>query len=85
MFSACHNFVIKATRRDELRASLMEQGITTGVHYYPNHLFDMYRPWYRKLPVTEKIWQELVTLPLFPDLAEADFTLITTSIRDFYA
>jgi perosamine synthetase len=85
MFPACHNFVIKTLRRDELRARLMEKGITTGVHYYPNHMFKMYEPWYRELPVTQSIWKELVTLPLFPDLAEEDFELITSSIREFYA
>lgn len=83
MFPACHNFVIKVPNRDELRASLMAKGITTGVHYYPNHLFEMYKPWYRLLPVSESVWKELVTLPLYPDLSEEDFDLITSSIRDF--
>jgi perosamine synthetase len=85
MFPACHNFVIKVPRRDELRANLMEKGITTGVHYYPNHLFDMYKPWYRRLSISESIWKELVTLPLYPDLNEEDFELITGTIREFYA
>ncbi|MDD3534203.1 MAG: DegT/DnrJ/EryC1/StrS family aminotransferase, partial [Candidatus Cloacimonetes bacterium] len=47
MFPACHNFVIKTPQREELRARLTGKGITTGVHYYPNHLFAMYKPWYR--------------------------------------
>lgn len=84
MFPACHNFVIKAPRRDELRASLMEKGVTTGVHYYPNHLYDMYKPWYRQLPLSEAIWKELVTLPLYPDLHADEFDLITNTIREFY-
>jgi len=84
MFPACHNFVIKAEGRDELRKVLMEKGITTGVHYYPNHLFDMYKEYYRKLPVTESVWKNLVTLPLYPDLEEKDFQLIIKTIRDFY-
>ncbi len=84
MFPACHNFVIKVENRDLLRAELLKNGITTGVHYYPNHLFDMYKPWYRELSVSEKIWKQLVTLPLYPDLSEADFKLITDSIADFF-
>ena len=84
MFPACHNFVIKATDRDTLRAKLMANGITSGVHYYPNHLFEMYKPFYRKLPVTESVWKNLVTLPLFPDLAEHEFELITATIKEFY-
>jgi perosamine synthetase len=84
MFPACHNFVIKSERRDELRKVLMEKGITTGVHYYPNHLFDMYKDYYRNLPITESVWNNLVTLPLYPDLEEEDFQLIIKTIRDFY-
>ncbi len=85
MFPACHNFVIKAPRRDELRAKLMERGVTTGVHYYPNHMYEMYKKYYRELPVSEKIWKELVTLPLYPDLTEEDFELITGTIKEFYS
>jgi perosamine synthetase len=85
MFPAYHNFVIKAEGRDELRKVLMGKGITTGVHYYPNHLFDMYKDYYRKLPVTESVWKNLVTLPLYPDLEEEDFQLIIKTIRDFYS
>ena len=83
MFPACHNFVIKTNDRDELRAVLMNNGITTGVHYYPNHLFDMYKPYYRKLPVTENIWKKLITLPLYPDLSEKDFMTIIQNIENY--
>jgi perosamine synthetase len=80
MFPACHNFVIQTENRDELRSHLMAKGITTGVHYYPNHLFDMYKPFYRYLPVSEKIWKSLVTLPLYPDLSVNEFELIIDSV-----
>jgi perosamine synthetase len=85
MFPACHNFVIKTPNRDALRAELMSKGITTGVHYYPNHLFKMYEPYYRELPVSEAIWKELVTMPLYPDLSEEDFSLIIDTVTSFFA
>ncbi len=85
MFPACHNFVIKVEDRDNLRAYLMEKGITTGVHYYPNHLFDMYKPYYRNLPITEGIWTKLVTLPLFPDMTQDEIDLVISSIIEFYS
>lgn len=85
MSPACHNFVIKAPHRDELRSKLMDEGVTTGVHYYPNHMYEMYKKFYRTLPVSENIWKELVTLPLYPDLNEEDFELIIGTIREFYA
>jgi dTDP-4-amino-4,6-dideoxygalactose transaminase len=44
----------------------------------------MYKDYYRKLPITESVWKNLVTLPLYPDLEEEDFQLIIKTIRDFY-
>ena len=84
MFPACHNFVVKTEKRDELRNFLMDKGITTGVHYYPNHLYEMYKPFYRKLPVTETIWKKLITLPLFPDLKQEEINFVITKISECY-
>ncbi|MCD4819034.1 MAG: DegT/DnrJ/EryC1/StrS family aminotransferase [Candidatus Cloacimonetes bacterium] len=84
MFPACHNFVIKTTKRDELKNFLMKKGITTGVHYYPNHLYDMYEKYSRKLPITESIWKKLITLPLFPGMTQQEANLVIDSIKGFY-
>jgi perosamine synthetase len=84
MFPACHNFVIKVENRDELRKHLNESGISSGVHYYPNHLYEMYKPFYSELPVSESIWKKLVTLPLFPGLTEEDFQSVVKAIKVFY-
>ena len=80
MLPACHNFVIKALNRDEIRQRLNENGIASGVHYYPNQLFEMYKKYYRELPVSERIWKELITLPLYPDMNEKEFKLIVNTI-----
>ncbi len=48
-------------------------------------MYEMYKKYYRELPVSEKIWKELVTLPLYPDLTEEDFELITGTIKEFYS
>lgn len=85
MFPACHNFVVKAQDRDALRKHLQDNGISTGVHYYPNHLFEMYKKYYRKLGVTEIIWKKIITLPLFPDMQDSDFKYIITTIKEFYS
>jgi len=81
MYPACHNFVIKVSNRDQIRKALMEIGITSGVHYYPNHLFEMYKPYYRELPISESIWKTLVTLPLFPAMSEAEFGKIVDCVN----
>lgn len=79
-----HNYVIKTKHRDELQAYLNTKDISTGVHYYPNHLYDMYKPYYQTLPVTENVWKELLTLPLFPALTEREVQYIVSSIKEFF-
>lgn len=84
MKPACHNFVIKVEKRNELREYLLNKGITTGVHYYPNHLYDMYKEYYSELPVTETIWKKLMTLPLFPGMTEKEINLVISGLKDFF-
>lgn len=83
--SANHNYVIKVLngKRDELITYLAENGISASVHYIPNHLYEMYKLFYRKLPITENIWKKLVTLPLFPDLNDEEVELITKCVKKF--
>ena len=83
--SALHNYVIKvpADVRNELIAFLAEREIATSVHYVPNHLYPVYEPFKRSLPVTERVWKRLVTLPLFPDLTTAQVDHIVSSVQEF--
>ena len=81
--SAQHNYVVKVIHRDRFMEYLAKKGISTGVHYYPNHLYNLYKPFYRKLPVAEKIWQHLVTLPLYPDLAQSQIDHIIETVINF--
>ena len=55
-------------RRDKLRAALENQGIETGIHYKPNHLFSFYGAGKVQLPICEQLYKELVSLPLHPGL-----------------
>ena len=81
--SAHHNYVVKLGRRDDLIAFLGERGIATGVHYIPNHLYDLYGPYRRPLPVAESVWKRIVTLPLFPDLTDEQVHYIIESVIEF--
>ena len=83
--SANHNYVVKVLdgRRDSMIEHLAANGISAGVHYIPNHLYSMYKPYYRRLPVAERIWRQLVTLPLFPDLTETEQGRIIDTVRNF--
>ena len=80
-----HIFVIKVLvgKRDELRSFLAENGIETSIHYYPNHLLSFYKKSGLKLPVTEKVYSQILTLPLHPDLTEAQQNRIVNLIKEY--
>jgi dTDP-4-amino-4,6-dideoxygalactose transaminase len=83
-----HLYVIRAERRDALQAYLSAQGIGTGLHYpLPLHL----QPAYRHLrlgrgafPVTEQAADEILSLPMFPELTQAQVLQVAGAIRTFY-
>lgn len=84
--SAQHNYVIRIKDRDDLHLYLRDKNISTGVHYMPVHL----QPYYRKLfptvslPVVEKEWKKLLTLPLYPQLTADKQDYIIKSIKYYY-
>ncbi len=82
-----HIFPIKVVngKRDDLRRHLIINNIECGVHYYPNHLLDYYGKGKVKLPVTEKIYNELLSLPLHPDVTEREQKYIVKKIKDFFS
>ena len=71
-------------RRDELRRFLTEKGIETGIHYKPNHLLTYFGGGHGRLPMTDQLYGELVSLPLHPDLSEADVHFVVDSILEFF-
>jgi len=68
-------------RRDALQAALAEAGIPTGMHYKPNHLLSRYGGGQTALPVTERLYRELMTLPLHPGLSEEEVEQICAALR----
>jgi len=80
---AWHNYAIQTDHRDALNAFLAERGVSTGVHYIPNNHYAMYAKCGGPTPVCERVWRRLLTLPLYPDLTDADFDTILRGIRDF--
>jgi perosamine synthetase len=82
--SVYHLYVLKMEKRDEFAAYAMQNGVATSVHYMPVHLHPLYRKIANaKVPVTEEIWKRLVTLPMFPDLANSELSKIVNVVRDF--
>lgn len=82
--SSWHMYVIRTSHRDALNLYLKGKDIATGVHYYPIHLQPYYRSrGYVKLPVTERVWKTLLTLPMYPDLTDAEVEYVAETIRGF--
>lgn len=83
-----HLFVVRVPRRDELRAYLEEQGISTGLHYpIPLHLQEAYSELgYKKgdFPIAEASAEEILSLPMFPELTEEQIEYVAHCIRKFY-
>jgi len=67
-----HIFVIKLpsfVNRDNLKKILLDKGIQTGIHYFPNHRLDYFSMnGIQSLDATDAIYPRLITLPLHPDL-----------------
>ncbi len=78
-------YIIKVKKdRDGLMKHLKENGIDSGIHYIPSHLFTLYKGISTKLPATEKVWEEILTLPLYPDLTASDQKKVIHSIKAYF-
>ena len=71
-------------KRAEFMARMREAGIGIGVHYPAIHLFSLYRSlgWREgQYPNAERIGRSIVTLPLFPAMADADVERVCEASR----
>src|SRR5215218_4915782 len=86
--SARHLHVVRTGRREELLAHCRAAGVQAGVHYpVPLHL----QPAWRHLgyaagdlPVTEAWAAECLSLPLYPELTEAQQDRVVGAVRGFF-
>ncbi|GHZ64996.1 aminotransferase [Vibrio cholerae] len=78
-----HIFVIKSPDRNVLREYLLEKNIEVGIHYKPNHKLTKYKCDI-ELPVTDLIYEQILTLPCHFDLTNEEQEYVIKSIRDFY-
>jgi dTDP-4-amino-4,6-dideoxygalactose transaminase len=84
-----HLYVVRSARRDELQAFLKERGVGTLIHYpVPIHLQPAYRGRLGdagSLPETERAAREILSLPMFPELTEAQVQQAAQAVREFLA
>jgi dTDP-4-amino-4,6-dideoxygalactose transaminase len=88
-FHVFHQYVIRAHRRDELRKFLGDRKIGTEVYYpIPLHLQPClaYLGYSAgDLPESERAAGEVLALPMFPELTEAEQKCVVESIAEFYS
>jgi len=70
--------------RDAMMKHLKEKGIATGVHYIPNHLQPLFAQYRVSLPVTEQIYEEILTLPLYFEMTEEEQDKVIEAVLEFF-
>ena len=89
--SAYHIYVIKLklenlkVDRDTIFKALKAEGIGVNVHYMPIHLHPYYinnlKTFKGMMPIAEKIYKQIITLPLFPLMTEEDINDVIKAIK----
>jgi dTDP-4-amino-4,6-dideoxygalactose transaminase len=81
-----HVYAIRVKERVKLMQSLADKGVGCGVHYpLPIHLQEAYRDLgYKKgaFPIAERTAEEFVSLPMFPELTEAQIERVVDAVKD---
>lgn len=72
---------VDRTKRDEIRNKLAEAGIQTSMHYPAVHLFSIYKDYYTELPVTDKMVNSMITLPMYAKLTKDQVEFIANSLK----
>ena len=82
-----HLYTIKAPNRDKLKQHLAEKGISTAI-YYPKAL--PFQPCYNQafthkdFPVAARLTNQVLSLPMYPGIAEEAINYVANSIKAFY-
>jgi dTDP-4-amino-4,6-dideoxygalactose transaminase len=78
-------YVIRVRERDKFRIAMEEAGIATGIHYpIPVHLqkaCSMYGYGRGALPVTEAMAEQIVSLPMYPELTEEQLQRVVAAVK----
>jgi perosamine synthetase len=83
--SSMHLYVVRVADRDRFVDHMIGQGVSAGVHYKPLTHYDSVRGKQTRhsLPVTERVWKTLVTLPLYPDMTDGEVEQVINAVRSF--
>lgn len=80
-----HLFVIRTQKRQDLQEYLMENGVQTLIHYpVPPHKQEAYKELNTlSFPITERIHEEVISLPISPVMLEQDISKVIVVINKY--
>ncbi len=83
--TAPFNYTIRIkANRDKFIKYMQDNGVSVGVNYIPNHIQPFFRRFKAKrLPVTEKVWKEIVSLPLYSDMTVKETEKVKNLVKKF--
>jgi len=79
-----HLYVVQTEQRDSLQAALQQRGVETAIHYpLPAHLQPVYQGLAEpgSLPITEKLAGTVLSLPIYPELTDAEVDAVAAAVR----
>jgi len=84
-FDVYQNYVLKAQKRDELFSFLKEKGVETLIKdpIANHHQVGLGLSGF-KLPLTEKLAEKVISLPLYPELTQKQIEYVIECVRNFY-
>lgn len=78
-------YTMKCENRDQLGEFLAKKGITTSVHFKPLSEMTYWKKAVKNpLPVTSKVWKELLSLPVHDALTDEELDFVINSVKEFY-
>lgn len=78
-------YTMKCENRDALSDYLAKKNIATSVHFKPlNHMTYWKKAEKRPLPVNDRVWKTLLSLPVFYDIKWEEVEYIIDSVKEFY-
>ena len=79
------NYVIRSTRRDELMNYLRKNGIEVLISWrVPTHRQEALGLSHFDLPNTERISNEVLSLPIYPELNDKNVSIVVDTVRNFF-
>jgi dTDP-4-amino-4,6-dideoxygalactose transaminase len=85
-FDVYQNYVIRTEQRDKLVAHLQKSGVEVLISWrVPMHQQKALGLSHFKLPMTERISAEVISLPMYPELTDEEVEFVIEAIKNFFA